>query len=83
MSKYKIGEKDKSGWVLVKRNGRVEMFRNLNNDYYGVYLYEHTQRDEHWILHAIRKSREEACNIFEGVADLFEESPSRILSSLP
>ena len=57
-------------WHLVKRNGKLEMWHNRNTDKWGVYLYEHEQQDEYWLLYGIRDSEEDALEKFDLIVSL-------------
>ena len=70
MSDFAIGDME-DGWILKKREGRVELWFNNESGYYGIYLYENVQQPEpQWLLHAVRKTEEEANNIFDTVVDM-------------
>lgn len=69
MSDYAIGDMEYE-WSLEKRDGQVELWYNDKSGYYGVYLYEHSQQSEDWILHVVRKTEDEAEKIFYTVADM-------------
>ena len=69
MSRYNVCDFD-GDWHLIRREGGVEIWHNGKSGKYGVYLYEHEQQDEHWLLYAVRDTEVDALEKFNAVASL-------------
>jgi hypothetical protein len=50
----------------------VELWQNGETDFYGVYLYEHANRGEDFIMHVLRKDKRAAQEIFDIIAILLK-----------
>ena len=70
MSNYNIGGTDDWGFDLIKREGQVEMWHNPKSGSYLVYLYEHVQQDEGFVLHATKYTRESADWVFDTIISM-------------
>lgn len=71
MSNLKIGDIEKPvPWKLIARDGRVELYENLQTGKWGVYLYEHEGMDEHWLAWSIRNTEDAAREVFDTIARL-------------
>lgn len=79
MSVYELGY-IAGDWELIERNGRVEKWHNRNSDNYGIYLFEHVQTDEYWLLFAIRQTREAADEVFDSVVSLLAKPTSEVVN---
>jgi len=56
----------------MERSGTLELWHNTQTDVYGVYLYEHEQIDESWLMWQSRRSYEAARQTFDKVRNLIE-----------
>ena len=74
MSSFRIGEMDGDSELIERRRaneGCLELWKNVNNGYFVVYLYDN-ERDDEWILHAVKGSEEKAHNILDLASAMFD-----------
>ena len=68
MNTYNVGETDEWGFTLRRLRGPVELWETPNGNY-AVYLYAANEDT----LHASRKYREDADELFNGVCNMFPD----------
>ena len=73
MSIYKIGEPHETGFVLVRKEGQVEMWHNPQTGSYVVILYEHANWEEYPLLTKTLYSKDKADAVFDTVLGVLKD----------
>jgi hypothetical protein len=70
MSNSEIGDVVEE-WELIRREGRLELWKHISTGVWGIYLYENVKQDDEWLLWKECDSEDKAMHKFERIMYMF------------